>query len=214
MCRIADRRYVVALPPSSWSTLTLRVNVLDEDAGLFSVRGDVEELYVTRMVGEFEVVPWKSLSPQCIQQNYGITALIGIVLRQLGPRVSLGMHLMANKLNVTQDDLLRLATSFALEVSDRAPLAEAVRSLVASFGPASEGVNTFAEMAVQKYSSPAADENALLSDPVVEAVFAEMDIDNKMQFDDINEKDNSFSNDVLEKNIEQLDREILKQKEN
>lgn len=31
---------------------------------------------------------------------------------------------------------------------------------------------------------------------------------------DINEKDNSFSNDVLEKNIEQLNQEILKQKEN
>jgi len=56
LCRLAYRRYVVALPPSSWGTLALRVNVLDEDAGLFSVRGDVEELYVTRMVGEFEVV--------------------------------------------------------------------------------------------------------------------------------------------------------------
>ena len=159
--------------------------MLDEDAGLFSVRGDVEELYVTRLVGEFEVVPWKSSSPQYIQQNYGISPLIGIVLRQIGPRVSLGMHLMANKINVTHDDMLRLATSFALEVNDRTPLAEVVRSLVASFGPEGKGVNTFAEMVVQKYSSPAADDNALLSDPVVEAVFAEMDIDNKMQFDDI-----------------------------
>jgi len=72
-------------------------------------------------------------------------------------------------------------------------LTEVVRSLAASFGPEREGVNTFAEMAVQKYSSPAADENALLSDPVVEAVFAEMDIDNKMQFDDI-KKSSRFSN--------------------
>ena len=44
LCTFADRRYVVALPPSSWGALALRVNVLDEDAGLFSVRGDVEEL--------------------------------------------------------------------------------------------------------------------------------------------------------------------------
>ena len=57
--------------------------------------------------------------------------------------------------------------------------------MAASFGPESVGVNTFAEIVVKNYSSSAADDNALLSDPVVEAVIAEMAIDNKLQFDDI-----------------------------
>jgi hypothetical protein len=37
LCRLADRRYGVALPPSSWGTLALRVAVLDEGVGLLSV---------------------------------------------------------------------------------------------------------------------------------------------------------------------------------
>ena len=58
--------------------------MLDEAAGLFSASCDVEELHVTRMVGELEVAPWKSSSPQYIRQNHGYCPLAGIMMRQTG----------------------------------------------------------------------------------------------------------------------------------
>ena len=73
--------------------------------------------------------------------------------------------------------MLRLATTFALEVNGRTLVAEIVRSLASLFGPESDGVSALVDNAVNNYGAPAADapgDDTLLSDPVAEAVFVDM----------------------------------------
>ena len=91
------------LPPSPGGTLALSVAALGEAVGLFVAQGGGEELYVARAEGALEVAPWESSSPRYMRLHHGRSPLVGIVLRQIGPRVNVGRRLLANKVAVTEE---------------------------------------------------------------------------------------------------------------
>ena len=166
---------------------------------LFSVVGQVVPLYTNHVVGEYNVVPWSSCCPRHVAELHPqVNALQRLYIIKTGPEISVAKNMLMHKIKLTQPEAFNIAINMCLECNASTPLPEFVRLVMCSeCGDDVELVDATCRFYSQlddagwsKSESECGGEyegfdDCMLSDPLAECIFDELDPCNKDLFSDV-----------------------------
>eukprot|EP00959_Pyramimonas_sp_CCMP1952_P272762 5702173-Pyramimonas_sp.AAC.1 len=165
-----DEHVCIIICVSKWCALALSVREISN--GIFSVVGNVEQVFVTDML-QWVVIPYEVCTPAELHaMNVGASS--GIAMRQNAPPRSLVRHMLHHKAsNVDKATAFLIACSLAL-VCDNSFSRDQLISLIAGSALVDEDADDFVQRASALYSGENCDDDGDLfglSDPAAQAVF-------------------------------------------